>query len=254
MTTLTLELVQMLCPKGGIERNLSTIDVHIRAAAQRGVDFVCFPEMSITGYINPLTMPEAILRLDSEAVTRFVRMTAGHDVTAMAGIVEQNPAGKPFITQIVACRGEMLGYYRKKHVAPDEVTWFASSPTLPVFQHPQTTFAVALCADIDEPEIFRRYAEQGAKIVFEAAAPGLYGEQATRNWRTSFEWWRDGCRDKLGKYARDNRICIAVATQAGRTVDEDFPGGGYIFDQQGQCISASADWSPGSLVGQVAVT
>ena len=42
---------------------------------------------------------------------------------------------------------------------------------------------------------------------------------------------------KLGRYARDDGVHIAVATQAGRTVDEDFPGGGYLFAPDGACIA-----------------
>ena len=60
-------------------------------------------------------------------------------------------------------------------------------------------------------------------------------------------WWRDECRSKLGGYARDNRVYIAVATQAGRTVDEDFPGGGYVFGPDGSCLSATPDWLEGVL-------
>jgi hypothetical protein len=64
-------------------------------------------------------------------------------------------------------------------------------------------------------------------VVFEVAAPGLYGEQATRDWRSGYEWWRGECHEYLSAYARDYGLWIAVATQAGRTVDEDFPGGEY---------------------------
>ncbi len=35
-----------------------------------------------------------------------------------------------------------------------------------------------------------------------------------------------------------------MATQAGRTVDEDFPGGGYVFAPDGQRLYATPNWSP----------
>ena len=57
----------------------------------------------------------------------------------------------------------------------------------------------------------------------ELAAPGLYGDQATR----------------------DHGLWIAVATQAGRTIDEDFPGGGYLFAPDGTRVYATEHWSPG---------
>lgn len=73
----------------------------------------------------------------------------------------------------------------------------------------------------------------------------LYGDQATRNWRSGFEWWRDDCETRLSAYARTYRLWIAVASQAGRTVDEDFPGGAYLFAPDGRRIYASENWLPG---------
>lgn len=121
----------------------------------------------------------------------------------------------------------------------------------PIFDHQQTPFGLAICADIGSPQVFADSARQGAKIIFECAAPGLYGEQATRNWQSGFAWWRGACHANLGQYARDNGIYIAVATQAGRTVDEDFPGGGYLFAPDGACIAATADWAEGVLYATI---
>ena len=42
-----------------------------------------------------------------------------------------------------------------------------------------------------------------------------------------------------------------MATQAGRTFDEDFPGGGYVFDDQGRTVAETADWSEGVLVTDI---
>jgi hypothetical protein len=83
--------------------------------------------------------------------------------------------------------------------------------------------------------------------VFELAAPGLYGEQATRNWRTGFEWWEGECEKYLGQYTQEYSIWGAVATQAGRTMDEDFPGGGYVFAPDGRWLFATPDWSVGAV-------
>jgi predicted amidohydrolase len=253
MNTLEVALVQMRCEKGAIDQNLAAIQIHIQEAAGRGADIVCFPEMSITGYIDPDRRPEAVLRLDGPEVERFLHMTRGSAITAIAGIVEANSAGKPFITQLVGRAGELLGAYRKKTIVDEEAEWFAPGAEVPIFSHPKARFSLAICADIDSPEIFAAGARQGARIVFEAAAPGLYGALATRDWRAGYEWWRGECREKLGRYARDNRVSIAVATQAGRTVDEDFPGGGYVFGPDGGYLAATPDWSEGALYTSIPI-
>jgi predicted amidohydrolase len=250
---LSIALVQMRCEKGAIDDNLAAIQASIQAADSRDVDIICFPEMSITGYIDPTQRPEAVLRVDSPEVARFARLTEGTGVTALAGIVETNPAGKPFITQLVASEGWLHGAYRKQTIADDEVQWFAPGADVPVFSHPKALFSIAICADIGNAEVFAARARQGAQVIFEAAAPGLYGPQATRDWRSGYEWWRGECMTKLGQYARDNRVAIAVATQAGRTVDEDFPGGGYVFGPDGSCLATTTDWSAGILYATLAL-
>jgi predicted amidohydrolase len=247
MKAITIGLVQMRCVKGAIDDNLAKIHAHLQAGARQGADIMCFPEMSITGYIDPVKCPEAVLRLEGPDVARFVAMTGELPITALAGLVEENPHGKPFISQIVARGGRLLGVYRKKTIPPDEDPWFTAGSVSPLFQHPKVVFGVTICADIDTPSIFAELAGRGARLVFEAAAPGLYGSQSTRDWLAGYQWWHQECHDKLGQYARDNRIYIAVATQAGSTHDEDFPGGGYVFGPDGACLSTTSDWSEGVL-------
>ena len=242
MPDLRIGLVQMRCEKGVIAANLGAIASHLRDGASQGVEIMCFPEASITGYIDPARYPEALVQIEGPEVARFVALTRDLPLTAIAGIIEANPAGKPFITQVVARDGRLLGFYRKRTIPFDESALFASGADSEVFSHAKSTFGLAICADIDSAAVFADAARKGARLIFEAAAPGLYGSQETRNWRAGFEWWRGECCGKLATYARDNHVTIAVATQAGRTADEDFPGGGYVFAPDGSCAHATPDW------------
>jgi predicted amidohydrolase len=87
--------------------------------------------------------------------------------------------------------------------------------------------------------------------VLAAAAPGLHGSQQTRDWQAGFDWWRGECERNLSKFSCAGSIYIAVATQAGRTIDEDFPGGGYVFNPAGELIAATPDWTEGVLYAEV---
>jgi predicted amidohydrolase len=247
MKTIKVGLVQMRCEKGAIDANLEAISHTLAAAAARSTDILGFPEMSITGYVDPTRYPGAVLRLDGPEIAQLFDMTRGQPTTLLAGLVEANPHGKPFITQVAVRDGNLLGYYRKLTIEDEEAEWFSPGDTVPVFGHDTITFGIAICADLGNREVFAECARQGARIVFELAAPGLYGEQATRDWRSGFEWWQGECQTHLSKYARDFGIWIAVATQAGRTVDEDFPGGGYLFAPDGCRLHATPDWSPGAI-------
>jgi predicted amidohydrolase len=246
MTILKCGLIQMRCEKGATADNIASHTAYYREAVARGVDIVAFPEMSITGYVDPTLQPEAVLRLDGPEIAQVVALTRNRDTTLLAGLVEANPAGKPFITHIVARGGELVGCYRKITIENEEVRWFAPGRDPFTFTHRGLTCGLAVCADIGNREVFAACAGQGARIIFEVAAPGLYGEQATRDWASGFHWWRGECRQHLAGYAREFGVWIAVATQAGRTIDEDFPGGGYVFDPDGRCVYETPDWSPGA--------
>lgn len=242
-------LVQMRCEKADIADNLQSISDYIDKADARGIDILAFPEASLTGYIDidPSKYPGAIIRLDGTEIDAVCRMTERRHMTALVGFIEENPGGKPFLTQVAICNGQLIGSYRKKTIKDEDADWFIPGETVPVFTHSNLRFGMAICSDIGNEQVFAECARQGAQIVFLLAAPGLYGDQATRNWRSGFEWWDGECRKYLEVYARKYGIWIAVATQAGRTVNEDFPGGGYVFTPDGQCAYATPDWLPGAV-------
>lgn len=238
-------LVQMRCEKGALTENLAIISHYVHEAKARSIDILGFPEMCLTGYADPTRYPEAKLRLDGPEIKRLLEMTNDYPGTILVGLIEDNPTGKPFITHIAAHQGQLLGHYRKITIENEEVAWFSAGDRVPVFQHGQVTFGVSICADIGNETVFAECARQGAKLIFELAAPGLYGEQATRNWQTGYEWWEGECQRHLSRYARKYGLWIGVATQAGRTIDEDFPGGGYLFAPTGERVYATKAETPG---------
>src|SRR5262249_33965026 len=254
--TLTLALAQMRCEKADPDANLSaTASLLAEAAAQRA-DILCLPEASLSGYVDPVRYPQAAIRLDGAEVTRLLALTRGHPVTLVAGLVEANPDGPPYLTQFVAREGRLLGIYRKRTIPAEEAQLYPPGPAggaaaTPLFTHAGVPYGLAICADIDNATVFADAARAGARLVFECAAPGLYGAQETRDWRVGYEWWRGECHEKLAVYAREHGLIIAVATQAGRTRDEDFPGGGYLFGADGTCLAESDDWHAGLLVARV---
>ncbi len=247
MKQLAVRLVQLRAEKAAIDQNLRGIEQHVAEADRAGIDLILFPETSVTGYADPTCHPEACLDVEGPEVQRLAALSRSSKMTVVAGVIEANPGSKPYITQVVLQGGRIAGVYRKVTIKDDEERWFTPGSDLPTFWLEGHCFALAVCADIDNEDIFAAAARQGARLVLHAAAPGLYGEQATRDWKAGFTWWENACRDRLGRYARSHGLWIAVATQAGRTIDEDFPGGGYLFAPDGSRHAASLDWSEGYL-------
>jgi predicted amidohydrolase len=249
---LKIALVQMTCEKGDITRNVRRTIEFSAQAADAGADIVCFPEASMTGYIDPPGgHPEAVVFWDDARLTPLYQWSRPNQITIVAGIVERNPDGLPYLSQGIIRQGKLEGVYHKSYIAPDEVSLFSAGNELCLFSHRDDKIGLSVCADIESEDLFRRYSEAGARIVLHSSAPGLYGDQATRNWQSGYDWWRGDCQSKLGKYAHTYGLTIAAATQSGRTVDEDFPGGGYLFDPSGALVAETDDWSEGILIADI---
>jgi len=131
-TAVKIGLVQMRCEKAAIADNLDSISRYLEAIAC-GVEILAFPEMSVTCYSDPTYHPQAAIRLDGREVDRLLEMTVGMKMTVLAGLIEANPGGKPFITQIVAYDGRLVGTYRKVTIKGEEVEWFSPGSEVPVF-------------------------------------------------------------------------------------------------------------------------
>ena len=241
----------MRCEKAAIAENLTAIANILTEAEQRHTDIAAFPEMSLTGYADPTRYPEAIISLDGPEVANLLEVTRCFSGTVLVGLIEYNPAGKPFITHITARQGKLLGYYRKITIKDEECEWFSSGQDVPIFEHDELKFGIAICADIENREVFAQCQQNGARVVFELAAPGLYGAQETRDWKLGYDWWEGECQTHLSEYAKELGIWIFVATQAGRTIDEDFPGGAFVFNPAGERVFATENWEEGIVFFEV---
>ena len=246
-----LALVQMHSEKGEVARNLARIAEFAHRATAAGAEIACFPETSITGYVGSRTHANAVVGWGDPELTPLFQLSKRTGLTLVAGIVERNTAGAPFISQSVIRGGDLVGTYRKINLAPDEIGLFSPGAEPLLWRQGDVDFGVAVCADIESEGLFQGYARSGAKVVLLLAAPGLYGQQNARDWQEGYAWWRDKCRDQLGAYAGTYGLHIAVATQAGRTVDEDFPGGGYLFDDRGDLIAETAHGTECMLIVDV---
>ena len=254
MSELTLGLVQMKCQKGAIEYNIISMYKYLEECRKIGVDIVCFPEMNITGRINPLKYSNAILSMYSPSIQRVADMSFLYQTIIIAGFVEKNYTGKPYITQFIAKDGKIAGYYRKRTLGIDESELFSPGTEATIFSYSGCNFGLIICHDINDDRIFKEYAEKGTSLIFESAAPGLPVGKNSKCSGSHFQWWKNECKSKLSKHAKEYGMYIAAATQTGRISDEEFPGGGYVFAPGGKCIYETKDFSEGMLVAKIEIT
>lgn len=241
----------MLCEKNAIDQNIETTINYINQAIEKNIDIICLPEANITGFTDPTKYTDTKLKVNGPEVERIVQFSLHKSIVIIIGIIEDNGPEKPFVTQIVIQDGKIISTYRKMTIVDEEVPWFTPGTTVQPFLFDNIETGTTICADISNEKVFELYAQKGVKLIFELAAPGLYGEQATRNWESGYLWWKDYCNDQFGKYSKKYGLWIFVATQAGRTLDEDFPGGAYIFNPTGQRIFSTDNWEVGPVFVEV---
>jgi predicted amidohydrolase len=181
-------LAALRCGKGDVEGNLAA---HLRildAAASAGCELAVFPEMSLTGSVDPATRPERLVPLGHPAVAALARASGTSGVGVCFGIAERSAAGEPYITQVFAAGGSVRGVQRKRHLGAGEEAFTAASDSR-VFEHAGVRFGVAICAEAGFDAPFDAAAAAGARLVLFPAAPGLYGRRTDEaSWRAGHSW------------------------------------------------------------------
>jgi predicted amidohydrolase len=246
-------LSALRCEKGAVDENLRQHGRVLHEAHDAGCALAVFPEMSLTGSVDPARRPDALITLDDPTVAAMIALTAEVGVAAVFGISERSDAGDAHITQVVAEGGRVIGLQRKRHLGEDEKAYTAAD-TDHVFDLAGSRCAIAICAEggIDRP--FAYAAAVQAKLVLFCAAPGLYGRRIDEAaWRRGWEWWRSEGLGDARRHARERSLWIAIATQAGSTRDEDFPGLAALVDPTGNVCAELPDWHEANLIVEVPV-
>ncbi len=236
--------------KGDLDGNLARHLAVLEQARAQGCDLAVFPEFSLTGSVDPRRHPERAVAVDAEPVRALLEGTFRSGVAAVFGVAER--AGPAFhITQVYGHGGRLGGVYRKRHLGEDE-QGYTTGDGVGVFQLGAARFGVTLCAESQVDFPWDDAAAGGAAVVFFCSAPGLYGRRTDeRGWRDGHAWWLSQGLGDAVRHARRLGVPVAMATQAGSTEDEDFPGLAALVSPAGE-VARLPDWRAGSLVVDVA--
>ncbi|UCF56829.1 MAG: nitrilase [Deltaproteobacteria bacterium] len=228
MRDLKIAAISMHSEVGEIDRNLDRTETFVSKASDLGVNLICFPELSITGYT--LNKPVDIYGdlLLEKIVRRVVRMAQEKDMIIIAGIVEPMDGEKPYISQMVAGPDGLLGLYRKTHLSPKEKERYQAGEKIDVFCHGDTIFGVQLCYESHFPEISTVMSLKGADIIFMPhASPRGNPQEKIQSWLRH-----------LPSRAFDNAVFVVACNQVGKTREGfSFPGVAVALNPAGNLIT-----------------
>ena len=242
----------MRCVKGDVAGNLAAHLGILGDAAAAGCELALFPEMSLTGSVDPAARPERLISLDHPAVAQLAAASAQAGVGVCFGIAERATEGTAYITQVFAAAGRVAGVQRKRHLGEGEEAFTQAAESV-TWEHAGSTFGIVICAEAGYDGPFDDAASAGARLILFPAAPGLYGPRRTdeASWRRGFAWWEGCALGDARRQARRLGLWVALAGQAGATADEDFPGLAALVRPDGRVAARRPDWRPGVLIVDV---
>ncbi len=247
-----LMLSALACPKGDVVGNLGIHLTKLGSAAAQGCQVVVFPEMSLTGSVQPQTRPDRLIDVGDAAVAAVVAATGATGVAASFGIAERSAAD--------ALPTSPSWWHRA--VGWSATTASGTSATMRTGSHPAQTAAASQSPGVGSawrsaprrewtsPSMRR---QRPAPIwCCSAPHPGLYGRRTDDDgFAAGLAWWQSSGLTDLRRHARRTGCWIAVATQAGSTEDEEFPGLAALVDPTGAVVDRLPDWRAGDLVVEV---
>ncbi|MGI3163890.1 carbon-nitrogen hydrolase family protein [Pseudooceanicola sp. 200-1SW] len=163
-------------------RNFARMGDVIRAEAAAGADLIVFPELSNTGYVEPLVpggpfvsavphygeaLCAACADPEGEEIATLAALAAELGVTLVAGLGLRDArlAGVIHNASVLITPDGVAGIYIKTHQWQTEKLYFTPGDALPVFPALGTTLGMQICYDIRFPEVTRALAVQGAEVI-----------------------------------------------------------------------------------------
>jgi predicted amidohydrolase len=237
MKKVTLGLVQMAMSLDKDE-NLSKALEMIKAAAAKGSQIVCLPELFATRYfpqtekanLEPEKIPGATSRFLSSAAKK------NHVVLIGGSIYEVEGKNRYNTSLIYDETGKLLGKYRKVHIPQDESFYeqgyFSPGKMYPVWKTSHGNIGALICFDQWYPEPARIERLEGAQVLFYPTAIGTVSgiEQTEGNWQEAWEAVQRG-------HAISNSIIVAGVNRTGEEGEMKFWGGSFVYDQFGKLLA-----------------
>jgi NAD+ synthase (glutamine-hydrolysing) len=227
MHSLRVGLAQINCTVGDLEGNTKKVIQYLDKAKKMGVELICFPELSITGYPpEDLLLKPQFIEDNLKALKRIISKTEG--LTAVVGFVDRN--GEACNAAAIIHSKKLAGVYHKidlpNYGVFDEYRYFQPGEKASVYQLGDLLFGVNICEDIWYPEgpvKAQALIGEALLIVNINASPYHMGK------------WKE--REKmLSTRANDNRVFILYNNLVGGQDELVFDGMGMIFNPQGETM------------------
>ncbi len=223
MAKLIISLAQMQIELGNVRRNYNMMERMVAEATKRNSHVVVFPELWSTGYaLNQAD--ELAETLNHGMFTQISKVATQNKISVLGSILEKRGTEVANTAAFFASNGRLMGVYRKIHLFSlmDEDKHLQAGASPLIMNLPWGDSALAICYDLRFPELFRRYAVEGARLVFVLA-----------EWpRSRVEHWRS----LIIARAIENQYYMIACNTVGEVGDTTFAGHSMIVDPWGKIV------------------
>jgi omega-amidase len=223
MAKLNITLGQINIALADERKNYSTIEKGVIEAARRGSHLVVFPELWSSGYAlqqaKELSHP-----LDKGLFAQVSTLAQQNKISILGSILEKRGQEAANSAAFFAPSGRLMGVYRKIHLFQlmEEHRFLQPGNAPLMLDLPWGRTGIAICYDLRFPELFRRYAVDGARIFI---LPAEWPLERIEHWRTL-----------LIARAIENQAYIVATNAAGKTGNTVFGGHSMIVDPWGKIV------------------
>lgn len=246
-TVLKIGLAQIDCRLGDVERNVERHLDCIVGAREAGVDLLVFPELSLTGYRLLHLTPRVALGPGSPVLERLAE--AARPMRVVLGFVEEGERGVLHNSAVLLSGGEPVYLHRKLYLPTygifQEARFFGAGKRLEAASLPWGKVGVLICEDLWHPELARRLAATGVKLLIVlSAAPGRIG---AGHLPESHETWETLTRST----AVLNTCWVAYCNRVGWEEGSFYPGGSHIVRPGGDLADRAPILEEHLLVAEI---
>lgn len=146
--------------------SIALLERMVAAASQAGVSLLCFPELFLTGYHVDHRLYEQAEALDGPSVSQVLEIAKRYGVGVIFGMPERDGTRLYNTAVAVTPTGRVAGSYRKIHLfGPHEAEVFERGTEHRVIDMCGLRVGLAICYDIEFPEMARALCRAGAQII-----------------------------------------------------------------------------------------
>lgn len=209
--------------KGDILKNIEIHNVLIEAAISNNVDFIIFPELSITGY-EPELANQLSIDYEDPILNIFQKTADENNISIIVGMPTKAD-DQLFISSIIFEPERRRKVYSKRNLFPTETAVFSKGDHYCQLEIGQNKISLGICYDLSDPAHSQEAYQAGSNIYTASVLNSVNGI--------------DDDLVKLSTIAQKYHMHVLMANFSGES-------GGY------ECAGKSSIWNTnGSLLGQL---